>query len=293
MFLLRKISVLLILISISYLVHASPEKQLRIVYPEDERYNPETHVNIRYMRKMLKLALKKSGYTYEILSVPISTISENRSHLYLKEKRYNVHWMMTSKFHEKELIPVRIPLYKGLIGWRLLFIKATEEGLFARISNIEELKVLRAGLGHDWPDVGIMKNSGFKISPLFSADGRYNFLNLGRCDYFPRSITEIWNEHESAQENNIIVEKTIALHYSAAYYFFVAPGETEIANAITRGLHNAIRDGEFEKIFIERFHIDITKSNLKKRKLFKISNPLFDKTNVAAREQLWFQPNNY
>jgi len=288
MLLFQRLFVLVFLILLSNPSLGGIKKPLRVVYPA-----PGNSSNGQYIEKLLKMALDKSGYAYTLHTKVTGVISEQRSHAYLKVKSYNVHWMMTSEVHEAELIPVRVPLYKGLIGWRIFHIRNTDQAFFARISNINELKRLGAGLGHNWPDTTILKNAGFNVIPMFFSDGRYEFLKLGRCDYFPRSIIEIWEEHEIAKESNIIIESTLALHYPAAYYFFVSPDETALAQAISEGLNKVIDAGEFEQHFHRHFLSTISRANVKDRRVFEVDNPLFSNSTVLQNEKLWFKPEQY
>jgi len=269
------------------------KSDIHVIYPNSQTDDPQFRDNINYMENILKLALKNSGAKYTLSTVSIGNISEKRSNMYLKEKRYNVHWMMTSSENEKELIPVKIPLFKGLIGWRIFIIRRSDEQYFSKITNTQDLAQLKAGLGHSWPDVTILRHSNFNISPMYSAVGRYTFLTQKRCDYFPRSIIEIWNEVDQITDKSLVIEKTIALRYPAAYYFFVSPNEEPIANAIQAGLKKIIKTGEFEQIFNKRFNKLIAKSNLKNRRIFQIENPLFRNDSMLNDPTLWFNPSEY
>lgn len=286
------VSGLIILLSYNALA-SSPDIALQVTYPEVVPGSSENQANTQYLESLLKLALHKSGYKVNMRGVSVGSVSERRSHNYLRAKRYNVHWLMSSPLHEKELIPIKVPLFKGLIGWRIFFIRKGDEKQFETLEGLEQLKQLLAGVAHDWPDKGIMQRIGFNVMPMYSNQGRFDFLNRGRSDYISRSMIEIWNEEPEAVQSKVVVEKTLALHYPAAYYFFVSPGEDELASAIRMGLYTAINDGDFELLFKERFMKDIIKSDIKRRRVFEIENRLFIKSNELQNNELWFDPNNY
>ena len=53
-------------------------------------------------------------------------------------------WAATNQDLERRLLPVRIPLYKGLLGHRLLVIRQQDAARFAPIRTLEELARLKA-----------------------------------------------------------------------------------------------------------------------------------------------------
>lgn len=293
MSLYQRIRLVVLFMLCAYQALANADDRLQISYPELPKEDATFQPSLDYLEKLLVLALDNSGYPYELRPVSVGVISEKRSHNYLTVERYKVHWMMTSAFHEESLIPIKIPLYKGLIGWRIFLIRTSDINRFSNLSDIDALRKENAGQAHDWPDTTILKNNGFSVVPMYSSEGRFNFLYRERCDYIPRSVLEIWKDLASAKGEHISVETTLALHYPAAYYFFVAPGETEIATAIEQGLHNAIQKGEFEKLFRQYFLTDIQRANLKNRRIFDVENPLFSGSDVLQNKRLWFNPEAY
>lgn len=50
------------------------------------------------------------------------------------------------------MLPVRIPLLKGLMGCRISIINKKNRKKFAKIKSVEELKKLTALQGHDYFD---------------------------------------------------------------------------------------------------------------------------------------------
>ncbi|WP_139309881.1 diguanylate cyclase [Teredinibacter haidensis] len=268
----------------------NPTKTLNISYPEDIGVSNNRLDNGRYVREILILGLKHSGRTYKLNAQEVRSIPESRSHLYLEQGRYNLHWLMTSADHENDLLPVRIPIYKGLIGWRLFFIKPENQPFFSSITVNSKLKNVHACLGHDWPDVDILEAGGYKVITNIAGLGIFETLNKSRCQYYPRSVLEIWNEIENAHHYGASAETELALRYPAAYYFFVSPDEKDLAIALENGLKRAIALGEFDQIFYRHFGDAIEKSNLGKRRIFSIPNALFKNTAVLSNKNLWFTP---
>lgn len=242
-----------------------------------------------YFIRMLTLALEKSGSRYEINTVLLPPMQESRSAILLAQGRYNVHWLMTNNSHEKKLIPIRIPLYKGLIGWRLMFIHPDSRAKFAEINSINQLRPVAVTQGADWPDASILKSNGFLLRPSINWNSLIEVVNLKRADYFPRAVTEIWNEKDLANQRGLVVENHLALYYPAAYYFFIAPELKHHAAVLERGLTRAINDGSFDALFNEFFADDLAASKLNQRTVLTINNPLLPPRTPLDQPDLWYR----
>ena len=70
---------------------------------------------------------------------------------------------MTSDVRERELLPLRFPLDRGLMGWRLLLVRRSEQQRFAGIRSLDGLASMTAGQMHDWPDTQILRANGLKV----------------------------------------------------------------------------------------------------------------------------------
>lgn len=243
-----------------------------------------------YPIELLKLALEKSGENY--LATPSKyNLSQWRTLRHLQmDKGIDVMWTLSSPEREAELRPIRIPIDRGLIGWRLLLIATSDAQNFAQLDNAEQLKALRAGQGHDWPDYPILRDNGFKVSPSSSYDGLFHMLNRGRIRYFPRSLTEIQHELDAHQEMNFAIAPKWVLHYPAPLYFFVRHDNVALANAIEKGLELAIRDGSMRQLFTQHFAADIARAQLQQRQIVQLHNPLLTPETPLTRSELWFSP---
>lgn len=226
-----------------------------------------------YFVALLKLGMEKSGRRYTLNALPLSTFMESRSEVSLGKNYYNLHWLNSTPQREANLVPIRIPLFKGLIGWRLLFIKAENQSKFSNVNTLEDLRQFSAGQGHDWPDVEIFKFNHLPVTTSVSWDGLFKMLHAGRIDYYPRSIVEIWQEQQQFPNMDLHIEDHLVLHYPAAYYFFTNRQNTEIAEVLSEGLERAIADGSFDKLFFQYYGEFIKKAALDKRKIIELQNP--------------------
>ena len=253
-------------------------------YPRPESAPDERS---RYTQKLLELVLQRAYITYRVELNPVR-MQQGRAIVRLKNNQgIDVLSTMTSTEREQEMLPIRIPIDKGLIGWRLLLVNKAHAAKFKSVTTLDDLKKLTAGQGNDWPDLRIMRANGLNVYGTSNYDSLFNMLESERIDYFPRSVTEIWSELDLYQQR-LTVEPSIALRYPTAIYFFVRKGNTRLATDIREGLEKMIADGAFERLFQEHFGDTIRRSRFKDRHIFELNNPLMPAGMPVGRKDLWF-----
>lgn len=260
---------------------------LTIVCPDVQ--HPYYAERDKYFHKLLRLAIARSGMPARVSLLALPEYKENRSVYFLETERYDVHWLNTTEEREASLLPIRIPLYKGSIGWRAMFIRPEMQEQFSQIQTLDDLKQMLAGQGRDWADIGVLKMSGLPVEPSSNWEGLFKMLKLDRIQYFPRSIVEILAESKVPAAEGLIIEKTLILKYPAAYYFFVNKNNTYLAHLLETGLNAAIKDGSFDALFNEYFGDTLSQLNLANRKILSIPNPLLEPQMPLDRPELWFR----
>lgn len=240
-----------------------------------------------YLKKLLALALERSGASYKLEPVNLTPLTENRSIHYVKSGKYSIHWLNTSEQLENQLLPIRIPLFKGLIGWRLLLIRKSDVDLLKQVETIEELRKFKILQGDDWPDTPILKKNGFDVVTSTDFATLAKMLGRGRGDIFPRSITEVWEELNYYGDLNLTVEQNLVLYYPAAYYFFVDKNNFALRNAVQKGLNAAIADGSFDILFNEYFGDVVNRANLSGRKILSLPNSYMSDKTPLEKKELW------
>lgn len=241
-----------------------------------------------YFVTLLRMALERSGEAYKLINVDFSEYSERRSVLLLQSDQYDVHWMNTTAERERELLPVRIPLCKGVIGWRAFFIRPEDQGRFDKINTIDDLRPLVFVQGHDWADSDILQKNGFLVERAPNWAGLFKMVAMGRAQLFPRSIFEIIAEQKEPSSQGLAIEKNILLRYPAAYYFFVAKNNQRLQNALQRGLMKSVEDGSFDQWFFTTYGDQLMQLNLEQRRILSIDNPDLQKTTPMQDARLWF-----
>ena len=205
-------------------------------------------------------------------------------------KGLDVLWAVTTEEREQLLLPIRIPIDRGLIGWRLLLIRNQDENLFSAISSREQLAALRAGQGHDWPDLDVLRSNNFTVSTSTNYEGLFQMLALGHIQYFPRAVTEIWPEMEKHRSMGIGVAQTLAIHYPQALYFFVNKSNTMLANALTSCLNAMTLDGTLQALIYQFYGDAIQRAQLDRRTIIEVSNPSLPANTPSLQSIYWYSP---
>lgn len=243
-----------------------------------------------YPVDLLRLALAKSGRSLALLP-SAEPIPQARAILLLRAGEViDVLWTVTSPERERLLLPIRIPIDRGIYGWRLFLIRADDQARFDAVRTLSDLARLHAGQGHDWPDLPILQSAGLRVMGGSSYGGLFGMLARGRIDYFPRAVPEVWAELQERSALPLRVEQRLALHYPSAMYFFVAPDNPALAEALKLGLERALADGSFESLFQRYFGAAIRKARLSERRVFEIVNPLLPHLDTRTDPKRWFKP---
>ncbi len=250
-----------------------------------------------YKLKLIKLFLNKSGEKYKISFLNFE-VTKPREFLEIKKgKMLNVGMFTSSYKHEKYLIPIRYPIYGGLIGYRIFFINKSKRNLFKKINSVNELKKLVCGQGLLWTDTEILKNAGFNVYETKYMN-IFAMLNANHgIDFFPRGIYEIFFEmdHYHNKYPNLIIEENLMLHYPLAMFLFVSPKTPKIAKALKKGFKIALEDGSLFKLrnskIIGKYTINeiIKKTNFKNRIIFEIPNPYLPEETKQLPSNFWIK----
>ncbi|WP_432454941.1 hypothetical protein ACRRS0_05640 [Agarivorans sp. QJM3NY_29] len=242
-----------------------------------------------YFVDVLQLALantQTSHGPFIVRSSPTKMFQERSIQQLKANKTVDVIWTMSSREREAELLPIRIPLLKGLLGQRLLMIRREDLARFEKIDNLSQLASLLAGQGHGWPDSQILAYNKLPVVEGATYQGLFGMLARRRFDYFPRGVSEIDSELQTYSEFNFVVEPRLLLSYRAPIYFFVNSGNRQLAERIEQGLLLAIDNGDFERLFTS-YGYDKFAERLNERRVLKLDNPFLHPKTLAEDSPLW------
>ena len=265
------------------LAAAAVAEPVVIHYPQAESIDDERG---EYGLTLLQLALAKSGGRYRVELSP-TRMQQNRALVELQSGsgRIDIVATMTSVEREETLLPVRIPLTRGMIGWRLGLLRADRKELLREVRALADLKQFTTAQGHDWPDLRILRHSGLKVSPVAVYSSLFGMLNAERIDWVPRSANEIWAE--AAHHPGLAIDAHIVLHYVTADYFFVNRNNPALAEAVRAGLEAALADGSFAQLFDLHYGPLLRKARFGQRRVIELPNPLLPPQTPLARKELW------
>ncbi|MCV2883446.1 hypothetical protein OE749_01880 [Aestuariibacter sp. AA17] len=244
-----------------------------------------------YYIEVLRLALEKSrdshgDYVLQPVAVPML---QNRQLQSLHLGMIDVVWTMTSQDREDRFTAVKIPLLRGLMGYRVSMILKESQPIFDKITTTEGFKRRLALQGHDWPDMEILTHNGYRVRGSSTHENFFAMLLRPDIQHIPRNILEGYYECENLNRNVFSLEAKHLLVYPTAIYFFTSPRSPELAERLYVGLKNAQRDGSFDALFLNYpMHKPVFDSDpIKGRLVHCLENPLLPEDFPIDDRQLW------
>lgn len=244
--------------------------------------------NGHYAVAMMKLALSYSAQTYTYKEIP-EAYTQQRMVEEVLNGHEDIMWAATSQSLEDSVLPIRICLYKGLLGHRIFLIRSGDQARFDKVETLDDLRKIPIGQGKGWADTEILQANGLKVMDPVKFNSLMYMLEGGRFDAFPRGVFEPFSEVSKWAALHLEVEQRLMLVYKMPYYFFVSPTNQQLAGDLEAGLNRAIADGSFNKLFLSdpRVQEAVEKASMKSRKIFKLDNPGLPKKTPVDREELW------
>ncbi|HEU0204230.1 MAG TPA: hypothetical protein VFR86_27785 [Burkholderiaceae bacterium] len=266
-----------------------------VIYPKSVSPTDSQYL---YDYELLRLAIEKTNGTDGPLELRPSDVPMNQARaaeeIITGSGRIHIFARSTAIEHEQRMLPIRIPIDKGLISYRVFLIRAADQPRFAAVNTLDELRRFSVGSFTTWADTKILRDGGFIVVTGDSYEGLFRMLVAGRFDFFSRGVDEAYREFEErrAELPDMAVEESLLLYFPTTRYFFVqrsAAGE-RLAARIERGLNRMIKDGSFNAHFRKYKGALIEQAHLKTRKLFRIPNPYLSPETPLARRELWYDP---
>lgn len=268
------------------LAHAEP---VRVWMP---RHMSTADPQLPYVHRLLLLALSRAGVNGDVQLVDVE-MHQGRSLMELARgsSPFDLMWTMTDHARESSgLLPVRIPIDRGLMGWRVLLVRRAELPRWARLRGLDELKQRVAGQGHDWPDTAILRANGLPVATSSGYVALFRMLASSRFDYFPRAVFEVDAELAGNRHPDLAVVPNLMLHYPAAAYLFVSPRRPELAELLRVGLEKAVAEGSLQQLHLAHFGALLKAHPVSRERVLKLQNPLLPPQTPLQRRELWLQP---
>jgi hypothetical protein len=243
-----------------------------------------------YFTSLLVMALEASKADNEEIDIIFSPRDYAQArwiNMLQSDKSNFVIWTMTDKEREQQLRPIRIPLFKGLFGYRVLLIRKQEQARFDHINDIDDLAKLLGGQGTHWPDTLILQANGLPLTTAETTESLFRMINAKRFDYFPRGVSEAWFELLQRKEANLVVEENLLLYYPTAIYFFVNKNNEALAQRIEKGMEVLIDNGKFDQFFYNHPRVSSGLERLKNRRIIYLKNPYLPVQTPVNNPRYW------
>jgi hypothetical protein len=256
---------------------ADPELLTYPKRPDSPRWN--------YALGLIELGLKESGRDY-VLKPTGEVMSQTRAARELELGDVDFIWTGTSAEYEQRFRPVRIPVMRGLDGYRICIINPDRQAAFSAVKSLDDLKQLSIGQDPGWSDVKVLDAAGFKIVTAPS-ESLLEMTERERFDCFLRGVHEA--PAEAAKYPGLAVENELMIVYPFTSFFFVNKANTRLAEDLENGLKKAYADGSFMAYFKNHPAIKaiFEQARIEQRRRFNIPNPLLTEATRSIPAEYW------
>lgn len=274
--------------------HGVADKKVPVIYLNGQHSakDPRVFFKERALRKILEVTEKEYGpLELRVLDRKLERTRQLKE--LIKGTIVQVGIEPTKTAWEENLLPVYIPLYKGLLGWRICLINEDSQKEISKVKTLEDLKKIPAGTGSQWSSTKALKKAGFYVVTGTTYESLFKMLQAGRFTMFHRGLTEIFDELEArkAEFPRLAVDKHIAVVMPLPLYIFVTPRMPSLKKRIEEGLKMLVANGWLDKSIDELFGEDIRRADLKNRLIFRIDNPnVSKKTTPFHIKKYWYEP---
>jgi ABC-type amino acid transport substrate-binding protein len=261
-----------------------------IVYPA-----PESQRDKRYrdLVELLDGALARTADQGPYRLRPSGIVMNEAREVLSLESGYelDVLWTATSVEKERAMLPVRIPLRKGLLGYRVALIAKDLQPQLDAVQTIDDLRRFRVGQGIGWGDLAIYDANAFTVVTA-NYDLLFRMVVSKRFDLLPRGVSEVFSEFDalSPEIPDLAVERHLLIEYPLPYYFFFRRTAPALAARVEAGLRAMIADGGFDANFHKYNDEAIRRADLAHRRVIRLENPFLPPETPLKDRSLWFDP---
>lgn len=251
--------------------------------------------NRRHIDHLLRAALDATVARYGPYQLRTSPIRMERDRL-LQEMRkgvlVNLSAQVTSPEWERELLAIRIPVDKGISGYRIGLIDGRYQPEFTAVHTLAQLKAIPMGAGRQWSSTLVYSQAGFDVVQGNSSAGLHSMLAADRFRYFPRGIDEAVFERDAnrAAFPALALERSLAVYFPLPRYFFLAPGAPRLARRLEYGMGVLVADGGYDRIFHAYYDELIEQTGLRRRRVFSIENRQLSPQTPLGNPAYWYDP---
>ena len=280
-------------------VAALPQGTLPVVLDRSLGQDPD---DFRY--RLLKLVMERSGSPFAIgfsadvqpQDEAIAALAAGRDAGRRNPLQITVGIYGAGPELNRRLRPVPIPVTGGILGLRAGWTNRRALPDLKTIQSVEDLQrlVLVQGLG--WSDVEIFDTAELRTYTARS-ENLLRLVNDLRVQLFPRGVAELQAEDSTVQSlfyPQIVLDPYLLIVYPFAGFFYVAPDNTELADALRIGFERAMADGSYQRLVDESIMTPwlSRKLQLKSRRVLVLKNPDAAEALAEVDPNHWIVPWN-
>jgi len=259
--------------------------------PKFDSINPDKD----YVYQLIQLILKKSNDKFGPCEVTLldHRLPLKRIELYIQKNRLiDIAAFTVTNERSSKMLPIEIPISKGLMGYRLLMIHKNDVNKFSSIKRVSDLRKFMAGQGTGWADVKILETNNLPVLTTGSIKTLIDMLAHNRFDYFPRGALQISTEIKTYQDKPVIIEPSIVLRYPSMTALYVNSDNIKLAKRLEYGLKKSYDDGSFDQFFNSHPSSITALANLDldKRKVLDLCNPILPTWVPVKQSKYWLEP---
>lgn len=248
-------------------------------------FDPKVYFPLTLLRQMLAQA------GMDLTPTPTELVMDRpRAIKALMEGQIDITWGALNLEAESRLRPIRIPIFRGLLGQRVFLIRKDRQELFAGVNSLADLAKLTAGQGVGWVDVPILKAAGLTVVSN-TYDALFKMLVRGTIDYFPRAAPEAVGELQvmGAQIPDLMLEPRLLLSYRSDLIFYLRREDEALAADLEGALRRLHESGVFSRMFEVDPYVrgGLRVAQLERRLRFAIPNPMLSDEARAIPDRYW------
>ncbi len=259
--------------------------------PEDSNLRKN---NYSYYAEVLNLAFDKTveefgKYTIEHsqrMSGPSSLLDLSR-----QSGELDIIWRGADPKREKVLLPVKVPILRGLLGLRIALVHENRQADYEKINTIEDLQQWRICQGRFWADSKILNHSEINVVSKSSFPESAVSIIQGDCDAYLASIAIDYSDRLQQYPLLKLVNQPL-IYYPLPAYFYVRKSNQELHDRLILGLERSIKDGSFDKLFLnhpisQHIHPLFLQENIR---VIALPNPLLNEIPDEFENRLVIKP---
>ncbi len=178
-----------------------------------------------------------------------------------------------AKFEGKRFHEVKVPLCKGLLGWRVLIVANERLDEFKCLS-LNELKQKRVGVPDTWVDAELFRANGFDVLEKGNLDEMLGWVKDGTVDFITLGANEAKDILDSAPElaKGLSIEPSITLYYPFPLVFYVNENRSDLASLLKTSLLE--NSSAIDELFQQHYGHVIDEIGRSSRMRLTLENPL-------------------